>query len=226
MSVLEMITMVDFPETQYVREETPKTMIHLHHTASSGNPYGVIEYWASTPERVATHFVIAGPPPPGITSWYDGQIFQIYNTRFWGYHLGIGAKHMPRGSKSSTHLNSQAIGIEICNWGPLTRRADGKYLSWTKSFVPEDRVIALDYRGFKYFQTYTDSQIRSTKLLMEFLAKARNIPVEFKGMEMFDYTPRAFFGEPGIWTHTSYRRDKSDCHPQPELVKMLQTLRG
>jgi len=34
----------------------------------------------------------------------------------------------------------------------------------------------------------------------------------------------ALDGKAGIWTHVSYRYDKSDCHPQPELINMLKTL--
>ena len=34
----------------------------------------------------------------------------------------------------------------------------------------------------------------------------------------------AMNGVPGVWTHTSYRNDKSDCHPQKELIEMLKRL--
>jgi hypothetical protein len=50
------------------------------------------------------------------------------------------------------------------------------------------------------------------------------IPLDYNA-DMWDVTNNALDGKPGIWTHNSYRTDKSDCHPQPELIKMLQTLK-
>ena len=38
---------------------------------------------------------------------------------------------------------------------------------------------------------------------------------------MWDISENALSGQPGIFTHTSVRSDKTDCHPQPELVRML-----
>ena len=34
----------------------------------------------------------------------------------------------------------------------------------------------------------------------------------------------AMAGKEGVWTHTSYRADKSDCHPQNELIERLMGL--
>jgi len=43
-------------------------------------------------------------------------------------------------------------------------------------------------------------------------------------MELFDICEGAIMGKPGIYTHNSYRTDKSDIHPQPEMIQMLNTL--
>jgi N-acetyl-anhydromuramyl-L-alanine amidase AmpD len=224
MSVLDRIKLVGFPDSQYVKKETDKTMIHIHHTAGSSSPYDVVSYWENTPERVATHFVIAGPPPKGVTAWQDGQIIQVYSTKYWGYHLGLKAENLPAGSKSTEYLNSAAIGIELCNWGQLAKTVDGKFKTWSGSYVPADAVSELNYRGFKYYHTYSEKQLQSLKELLQFLGDKWKIPLTFKGMEMFDLSLRAFKGEPGIWTHTSYRKDKVDCPPQPALVEMLRSL--
>jgi hypothetical protein len=42
---------------------------------------------------------------------------------------------------------------------------------------------------------------------------------------MFDVSKEALSGESGIWSHTSFRSDKSDIHPQGELIKMLKSLK-
>jgi hypothetical protein len=41
---------------------------------------------------------------------------------------------------------------------------------------------------------------------------------------MWDLNDDALNGKNGIFTHVSYRADKSDMHPQPELVEMLKGL--
>ena len=41
---------------------------------------------------------------------------------------------------------------------------------------------------------------------------------------MWNLNEDALKGEPGIWSHTSYRPDKSDVSPQENLIKMLKNL--
>jgi hypothetical protein len=43
---------------------------------------------------------------------------------------------------------------------------------------------------------------------------------------MFEFSSDAIDGKPGVWTHVSFRKDKSDCHPQPELIDMLKTIQN
>ena len=46
---LSELVQVNFPENQYYREETQKTQIALHHTVSSGNVNGVVNWWLQGP---------------------------------------------------------------------------------------------------------------------------------------------------------------------------------
>lgn len=225
-SVLDRIKLQGFPESQYIKEETSKKCIFLHHTASSANPFGVMEYWESNDERVATHFIIGGKAPTGVTAWTDGQIIQMYSSKYWAWHLGTNPASHKANWPIATSLVKESIGIEICNWGTLTKRADGKFLSYAGTIVPLDQVITFDqpYRGSKYHHAYTDAQIASTKDLLQYLGPKFGIPLKFKGMEMFDLCTRARDGESGVWTHTSVRIDKSDCSPQPKLIAMLKSL--
>ena len=41
---------------------------------------------------------------------------------------------------------------------------------------------------------------------------------------MWDVSKNALTGKPGVWSHTSYRFDKSDIHPQQEVIDMLKSL--
>jgi len=50
------------------------------------------------------------------------------------------------------------------------------------------------------------------------------IPLDYNPT-MFDVSQEALSGKAGIWSHTSFRKDKSDIHPQPELIQMLKSLK-
>jgi len=227
MNILERITLVPFAKDQYIDEEVNKSMIFLHHTASSENPYGVLNWWASTPERIATAFIVGGTPGKN-TKWKDGDILQCFGSGKWAYHLGLTSAHLRAGgpkAKGGTELNKISIGIEICSWGQLTKTPAG-FKSYAGVIVPDKQVCELDkpYKGFKYYHKYSDAQLETTFELVKFLGKKWNIPLSFKGMKMFDITPECLQGEPGVWTHTSCRPDKFDLFPQPELLTCLKAL--
>ena len=68
-----------FPENQYVKEITRKSQIIIHHTVSGPSINGDVNWWKSTPDRVATHFIIDR----------EGVIHQLFSTDYWAYALGI-----------------------------------------------------------------------------------------------------------------------------------------
>ena len=63
----------------------------------------------------------------------------------------------------------------------------------------------------------------SVRQLLVFFGKKYSIPLSYNE-NMWDIAVEALSGEKGVWTHASYRSDKSDCHPQPELIEMLKSL--
>ena len=225
-NILKRIKLVDFPENQYIRKETKKTQIYLHHTAGSSSPFQVIDFWESNPERIATSFIVAGRPPGGVKAWYDGQIVQAFSSKYWGQHLGVKQSAMPPGSPSSIDLQRNSIGIEITNWGWLKPDSEGRMRTYINSIVPDNDVIDLgiEYRGFRYWHSYTDAQLQSVRDLLVLLCQKWNIPKKFKGNEMFNLNNSALMGEPGIWSHTSVRKDKTDVYPHPKLIEMLKSL--
>ena len=228
MSILDKIIWKPLKPNQYIREVVSKKTIYIHHTAGNANPYGVLRWWNETPDRVGTAFVIGGAPTHPSHDWEDGQLVQCFSSKHWAWHLGLRQSNMPPGSEGSKLLNSQAIGIEICNWGYLEQRADGKFYTYVNSVVPEEEVIDLgyEYRGHRYWHRYTDRQIEIVEELILYLAQKYGISTCYKGDQMFELDMRAFEGENGIWTHTSVRADKTDCSPQPHLIEMLKRVGG
>jgi len=226
MSILQKIKSVPLADDQYVKEETNKTQIYLHHTAGNSSAFNTIEYWARNAEKVATSFVIAGKPTLPNSPWKDGDLYQCFSSKFWGYHLGLKEVNMPAGSKPPMTLQKQSIGIEVCNYGPLTKTADGTFINYLKGKMNPAEVFDLGYewRGFRYWHNYTDAQIAMLQELLVFLCDRWNIPKQYNGSEMWDVSPRALAGEPGIWAHVSVRKDKTDMYPHPKLIEMLKSL--
>ena len=226
------IVQVDFPEDQYYREETQKTQIVIHHTVSGGLAQGVIDWWNTDPQKIATQFVIQN----------DGTIYQLYSSKFWAHHLGVKADFLKAqgfadyGSRNLL-LNKSTVAMETCNWGGLVKADDGtyhpakwdttlrKYVPYMKVTIPEENVQEYDkpFRDFIYFEKYTPEQINSIGQLVTYLCDKFGIDKTYKE-DMWAVSKNALGSVPGIWTHVSYRADKSDCHPQEDLIDMLQNL--
>lgn len=205
------IVQVRLKETQYYQEEFPKKQIVLHHTVSNGNAKNVMQWWASTPVKIGVAFIIDR----------DGIIYQCFSSKYWAHHLGTKAKN-------NKQLNQESIGIELCSWGGLTRKENPmlkgspKFYSSTGTQVPKEEVVKLEksFRGFLYFQKYTEKQLKSMQILVNYLCEMYKIPKTYN-TDMWNYSRLAMSGNPGIYSHVSFRKDKSDCFPQKELITFL-----
>lgn len=235
MEVLDLknrIINVIFPKDQYVEKEYKKKQIVLHHSAGWDNAQGMFDYWSSNKERVATCV--------GIDD--IGKIYQGFSSKYYAWHVNVG----PHGNKlpaifskyktanNSLAIEQHSIGVEICNWGGLTL-IDGRFHAYASSavtgssgkfiIVPKEKVIEnpIGFRGYYFFERYTDQEIESLRKLLYYWCDLYNIDKSYNP-GMWDICEDALSGKQGIWTHASYRTDKSDCHPQPELIQMLQSL--
>jgi N-acetyl-anhydromuramyl-L-alanine amidase AmpD len=204
---LKQIVQYPLDKTQYFQEKYTKRQIVIHHTASNGNAKNVITGWQKNTERIGVAFVID----------HDGIIHQTFSSAHWAHHLGT---H----ELNNTLLNKQSIGIELCNWGAL-KLQKSKYINYLNQENPLDEVYVYDspFRGSFYYQKYTDKQIESLAKLINYLTETYNIPKDYK-KDMWDISRSALSGSPGIYTHVSYRKDKSDCHPQKDLIEKLKNL--
>lgn len=202
------VNLINFPQNQYYAEVFPKKQIVLHHTVS--NPFsakGDTDYWASTPERIATYGILD----------YNGELTKCFNSNQWAHHLGVK-------TSNNLKLNQQSIGIELDCWGGL-KMADGKYLNaYGKEIETKLKVVKLKWRGFDYFQAYSDVQIATLAELLVALMKEHNIPNKGLRDGNFDVRKDALNGSPGIFSHTNYRADKSDLYPDSRIVNMLKNL--
>lgn len=225
MSNLDVSKIKQYPlkETQYVKEDTTKRQIVLHHTAGNSSALNTMINWDNDDRgRIATCVAISGK---GATNSYDGEIVQGFPSKNWAYHLGVKQEVFAAYGVTYQNLDKQAIGIEICNWGPLTKKGT-KFYNYVDREVPRDQVCTLDtaYKGYKYWHAYTDAQIESVRQLLVYWKGIHNIDIKYKEADMWSVSKPALSGVQGVYTHNSYRNDKTDVSPQPKLIAMLKTL--
>lgn len=253
-----------FPESRYIKDETKKLQIVLHHTVSGGKEDVAddVRYWRDKGENVATSFIVSR----------TGQIFQLFNTNFWAYHLGLELDYLNNLNVEETNLslNSKSIGIEIDSWGGLLPGESDEGEGWfptlmdddgnLQTFIPKKNAKPINienvqeyneengypkgFRDFYAFEKYTKAQINAVReIIISLKEKYGDIDLKYnKDMWDINYdentnpigspdgakgiSMNALNGSSGIWTHVSYRKDKSDCHPQPELINMLKSLKS
>ena len=223
---------------EYYSKKTQKNTIWLHHTAGGSRPDWTIGGWEKDYQKdengnavldengnqktlkVGTHFVIGRKSSSTNESIWDGKVLKAIDDKFWAYHLGI------NGSKSE-ELNSKSITIEICNYGPLTLGKDNIFYNYVNKPIDNENVVELEkpFRGYKYWEKYTDSQLESLKKLITYLQNKWKIEIEtgIYDEDWFNYDEK-WLTTGGLRTHSQVRRDKFDLFPQPELIKMLNSI--
>jgi N-acetyl-anhydromuramyl-L-alanine amidase AmpD len=221
---LKKIKQVSLSEAQYVKEETKKVQIVLHHTAGNSSAVSTINDWNTDKRgRIATCITISGK---GLSkNTYDGEICQAFSSKFWAYHLGVKSDVFRSRGLKFQNLDKISIGIEVCNWGPLEKVGD-KFYNYVDREVPADQVCTLDkpYKGHIYYHAYTDAQIESIKQLLIYWNKVWGIPIKYNEKDMWEVSKNALSAVAGVYTHNSYRKDKNDVSPQPKLIAMLKSL--
>jgi N-acetyl-anhydromuramyl-L-alanine amidase AmpD len=201
-------------DNQFVQELTDKKQIYLHHTAGNSDAVSVAKFFNQKVGRVATAFIIGA----------NGTIVQCFSSKNWAYHLGLKTEVFSEMGVTYRSLDRLSVGIEICNYGQLTKK-NGYFYNYVGGKVDYTQVTELPtkYKGYIYWQKYTDAQIESTRQLLVYLCNQYNIPKDYFA-SIFDIDKRALRGEPGIFTHNSVRHDKSDIYPCPRMIEMLQSL--
>jgi hypothetical protein len=221
---LSKIKQIPLHHSQYVNENTKKLQIVLHHTAGNSSAPATIKMWDKDDRgRIATCIVISGKGLSKDT--FDGEICQAFSSKNWAYHLGIKPDVFRAMGVPYQRLDKMTIGIEICNWGPLKLK-DGKYYNYVNREVPLDQVCVLDkpYKGYTYYHAYTDAQIESVRQLLVYWHGVYGISLTYNESDMWSVSKNALSGVAGVYTHNSYRRDKSDISPQPKMIEMLKNL--
>lgn len=204
------------PFGNYIKTKTPKTQVVLHHTVSGGSAIAVAHYWARLKNKVGTCIIIdkAGIP------------HQLFSSRYWAGHIG-GHSTMDREFDKFElpyrNTSKNSIGVELIAWGGLEKKEDKYYNYYGREHKGPISTLEAPYRGYKYYDPYTPEQIAILKGLLYYWNRVYNIPLTYND-NMWDVNEEALSNRKGIWSHTSFRSDKSDLFPQEELLLMLKNL--
>lgn len=206
------------PDSEYHKEIYNKNQIILHHTASGSNSKGDIDYLNGQSGKVHVAFWIDR----------DGTIWQAFSSKYYAPHLGTPSSTFTKFKVNNNvdNLHKASIAIELDSWGYLTKKADGKFYSWSNEIVKPENVITYPelFLGQKYYEKYYHNQLHSLEDLLVYLCNSYNISKEYQ-CDMWEVSPNALSGKNGIYTHISYRESgKWDCHKQTELINLLKKL--
>ena len=199
--------------TYYYPEETAKERIVLHFTA--GNLLGDLVTLTGE-QHVSTPYVIAR----------NGTIYQLFSPKHWSYHLGRGS------IGGNTNQSKATIGIEISNYGPLTRNGDQLETIYSKPGRPDvystigetDAYIKTEtpFRDYSYFASYTDEQYDSLIKLLRHLTSEFGIAREFLDPALRYQPYDNITGFSGIVSHVNYRRSgKWDIGPAFDWERVI-----
>lgn len=210
---IESIEYNPLPRDQYVRKTSIKTQLTGHHTVSGSDPD---KYWLMDKKRISTNFHLRR----------DGQLVQLFGSKFYGYHLGLGKDDFEDINLPYKFLDPLTISVEIINWGPLVLRRKEWYNIYGGVVQdPDVQYYKGGFNGFTDFERYTPEQIAKFVELAKYCNAVYDMPLTYQMGENFEKMRAALKGEPGVFTHTNYRGDeKSDLHPQPELIKAFKDL--
>lgn len=220
-------------KNEYYTEVFEKDTVYIHHTAGSHRADWVVNGWdkdkTSTGAvlKVATAYVMGNSSTRDSkdTEW-DGVVVKAFEDKYWAHHLGCK-------TANNVTLNKKSIGIEICNYGPLTLGKDGNYYTYVNSQVPKEMVVTLDkpFRGYTHYHAYTVKQLEALKeLLIDIAARHPKVNLK-KGLKeyigvlgSFEVNQSALKGSPGVWSHSNVRKDKFDVYPHPQLIELIKSL--
>ena len=209
---------IQIPFGNYVKHPTKKTQVVLHHTVSGGSAKAVAKFWATKKGPIGTCIVIDK----------KGIAHQLFSSRYWAGHVGGRKTMTPEFMKFNLPYRStsrSSIGVELIAWGGL-KEVDGKlYNYYGKEHKGKDPYfIEAGYKGYNYFDRYTKEQIETLKGLLLYWNYVYKIPLDYNE-DMWNVNEAALSNVKGIYSHTSFRSDKSDLYPDEDLINMLKSLK-
>jgi hypothetical protein len=168
--------------------------------------------------RVATHFAISR----------NGQIVQGFGLEYWASHIGEPSLQSRYSWPSEQEI--EFIGIEVSCWGPVKILPDGSQFIETYKHVLNTPTEVITYpepfRGASTYERYSQESMDSLRDLTLALVELFGIETsEFARVwqegRFWDLTQEAVDLKQGIAGHINLISYKSDPHPDPRFIDMV-----
>ena len=137
-----------------------------HYTAGSSLD-ATVKHFQDPANKVSAHLVVGR----------DGQVVQMVPFDRPAWHAGPDSRWRPKGQLlADAHINFYGLGIELDNYGPLTR-VGAQYRTWFGAVVPATEVADVDPKapgsfGVKYWHAYSAEQLEFARDATAYLMKA------------------------------------------------------
>ena len=204
---------------QYSKRHSTKTQIYLHHDAS---------YQRSDDGAGCADILYKGDVSCHVIICVDGHQERMITDEQISYCQGSVTPAVP----GAIWPNATGLSVEIQGLGYERDSVD------FNRYQGHPLVKCVDWRGnvinkykHKRYQEYSNAQMISLKKLLKFWMNKHNIPFKYNQATYNHMFPPAGTnsaavakGKPGIWTHNSVEKGKSDVFPSPKLIKMLTEL--
>jgi hypothetical protein len=230
---------------QYYDTETTKTQIVLHHTAGSRSAAAEITDWIKEQPHVLTHYFI---DQSGLATYVYDQKYWAYHLGVGGMTtakrtlsvelVSIGFVDYMRPNEFRTYVdkNGKTQKRKVVT-KPGWYDNYGNEIAYANTGLPyrcveiggkvNFEVMKKGYKGHKRYQKYTKAQINSLeKVLRDMQINYPDIPIKMDKDHwelMFPTTGNPNFeNKKGVFTHNTWRTNKSDIYPDIDLLRMLQ----
>ena len=141
----------------------------------------------------------------------DGKIYEHFNPKYYSDYMG------------DKEIDKKSISIVLENMGELIYDYESdSYLSAIyMNKCDEERVFEKKWKGFNYWEKYTDEQFNSAIALCEYLCEKFKIPYSTIGYNVFTDKTKLFNG---IVTRSNYAVEYNDLNPSFDFDKFMSII--
>jgi len=177
-----------------------KKQILLTHTARNIKDYiRGLKYRLNGNYKKLPHYIISR----------EGEIYQIIPPETYSNYIDIKT------------YNKSAIIISLENLGWLRKNPlKGGYINWIGN-IYKDRIYERKWRGYFFWQPYTEIQMDSLSKLIKKLCVDFNIPETFIGHNVKVDKIEKFHG---IASYSNYDAERTDLNPSFNFEEIIKTV--
>jgi N-acetyl-anhydromuramyl-L-alanine amidase AmpD len=138
-----------------------------------------------------------------------GEIYQHFDPKYHSDFLG------------DKEADKKSISIVLENMGALFIAPNNKYINWLNEVCEPENIEQKEWRGYNYWEKFTDEQIENTALLCRRLCD--DFVILRTCIEFHDYNKDTHKFR-GIVFRSNYIEDSSDINPLFNISKFNEML--